>query len=61
MEKSKIEFHCKKCNKRLFDYIAGDICIDIEMKCERCKRIMRLKKYTELQIRTHAMNGKLVV
>lgn len=61
MENSKIEFHCGKCNKRLFDYIAGDMCIEIEMKCERCKRILCLKKYTELQIRKKSINGKFLV
>ncbi len=61
MENKKIEFHCSKCNKRLFDYIAGDMCVEIEMKCERCKRVMRLKKYTELQIRTKSINGKFLV
>lgn len=61
MDKSKIEFHCRKCNKRLFDYIAGDMCLEIEMKCERCKRVMRLKNYTELQIREKTVNGKFIV
>lgn len=61
MENSRIEFHCRKCNKRLFDYIAGDMRIDIEMKCERCKRIMRLKKYTEMQIRAHSVDGRLFI
>lgn len=60
MNSNKIEFHCRKCNKRLFDYMAGDMCL-IEMKCERCKRVICLKKYTELHIRENTVNGKFIV
>lgn len=29
----------------------------IELKCEKCKRILRLKKYTEQMLVRHAVDG----
>lgn len=52
---NKIQFRCKKCNKLLFNYISGDL--HMEMKCERCKRILVLKKYREKYIGMHSTNG----
>lgn len=57
MIEGKIEFRCKACNNRLFDYISGDM--HIEMKCTRCKRVMVLKNYTEILIRKEAIKGAL--
>ena len=57
MIEEKIEFRCKACNNRLFDYISGDM--HIEMKCTRCKRVMVLKNYTEILIRKEAIKGTL--
>ena len=49
------EIHCKQCKKHFFDYmvefnensddeiVMSGIC----MKCERCKRVITLKKYTQ--------------
>lgn len=54
-DKSRVRFHCRKCNKRLFDYISGDL--QIEMKCDRCKRVLVLKNYTEAAIRAQAVDG----
>lgn len=55
MIEGKIVFRCKACNNRLFDYISGDM--HIEMKCTRCKRVMVLKNYTEKLIRVNAKNN----
>ena len=54
MEKnwSTVQLHCRECNARMMDYT---LCQDddrivlqgITIKCNRCKRVMMLKKYTE--------------
>ncbi len=54
-QREKIEFRCKTCNNRLFDYVSGNM--HIEMKCTRCKRVMILKSYTEKIIRNEAIKG----
>ena len=53
---SKIVIRCRKCNQRMFDYISGDV--SIEMKCCRCKRVMVMKNYTESFLRARAKNGE---
>ena len=53
---NKIVIRCKKCNQRMFDYISGDV--HLEMMCSRCKRVLVLKKYTESFIRRRAKNGE---
>lgn len=45
-----------RVNIYMFDYIAGDV--SIEMKCCRCKRVMVMKNYTESFLRTRAKNGE---
>ena len=55
--KEKIIVRCKCCGNRMFDYVAGDMYI--EMKCNRCKRVLVLKNYTEELIRATAVNGEL--
>ena len=53
---NRIVIRCRKCNQRMFDYIAGDV--QLEMKCCRCKRVMVMKNYTESFLRTRAKNGE---
>lgn len=55
--KDRIVIRCKHCNNRMFDYVAGDM--HIEMKCNKCKRVLVMKNYTENVIRAHAKNGEL--
>lgn len=57
--KDKIVIRCKCCNQRMFDYVSGDM--HIEMKCSRCKRVMVLKNYTEDIIRAKAKYGEIRV
>ena len=47
-----IEIRCKKCNKLMMEYyMSGDdsavVLQNIGIKCDRCKRVMILKKYSE--------------
>ena len=58
-DEEKIVVRCKKCNNRMFDYVSGDL--HIEMKCCKCKRVMVLKNYTEKVIRTKTINGVLSI
>lgn len=62
-----IELRCSKCNMKLMDYMIqyddtacalNGVCL----KCSRCKRVMRLMKYTEAIIRHGSViaNGKMV-
>lgn len=53
---NRIIIRCRKCNQRMFDYISGDL--HIEMKCCRCKRAMVMKNYTESFLRARAKNGE---
>lgn len=57
--KERIIFRCSKCKQRLFDYMAGDMTVEIEMKCSRCKRVLLLKKYSEALIRRKAVNNEI--
>lgn len=64
MENGKIEIRCKthKCNRLFMNYYVTGENIDlnlqgIELKCEKCKRILRLKKYTEQMLVRHAVDG----
>ena len=64
MEKnwSTVQLHCRECNARMMD---NTLCQDddrivlqgITIKCNRCKRVMMLKKYTEGMIRKRADKG----
>ena len=47
-----IEIRCKKCNKLMMEYfVCGDDSAvalqNIGIKCDRCKRVMILRKYSE--------------
>ena len=56
---TRIIIRCKKCNQRMFDYISGDV--QLEMKCCRCKRVLVMKKYTESFIRAKVKNGEFKI
>ena len=64
MENRKIEIRCKthKCNRLFMNYyVTGDnIELNlqgIEIKCEKCKRVLRLKKYSEEFLQKNAVDG----
>ena len=62
MENGKIEMRCKKSNKLFMNYYLTGENIDLnlqglELKCEKCKRILRLKKYTEQILLGYTVNG----
>ena len=57
-----IEIRCKKCNKLMMEYfMSGDDSAvalqNIGIKCDRCKRVMILKKYSEGIMKEHSENG----
>ena len=57
-----IEIRCKKCNKLIMEYfMSGDDnaveAQNIGIKCDRCKRVMMLKKYSEGMMKKHSENG----
>ena len=57
-----IEIRCKKCNKLMMEYfVCGDDSAvalqNIGIKCDRCKRVMILKKYSEGMMKEHSGNG----
>ena len=63
MSKDKvIEIRSKKCNKLMMEYyMSGDdsavVLQNIGIKCDRCKRVMILKKYSEGMMKEHSENG----
>lgn len=54
--KDKITIRCKKCNHRMFDYVAGDMCLEI--KCSRCKTYIGVIHFMGNQIQANAKNGE---
>jgi len=57
-----IEIRCKKCNKLMMEYfVCGDDSVvalqNIGVKCDRCKRVTILKKYSEGIMKEHSENG----
>lgn len=57
-----IEIRCKKCNKLMMEYfVCGDDSAvalqNIGIKCDRCKRVMILKKYSEGMMKEHSEKG----
>lgn len=65
---AKIEIRCKKhnCNRLLMNYytIGKNIELDMtgfELKCDKCKRVFRLKYYTENTLVKNAVNGVYLV
>lgn len=58
-----IELHCKSCNMRMMDYmVTGNdeqiVLQNIVIKCNRCKRVLVLKKYTEAILKQRQQDGK---
>ena len=60
----KIEIRCKtgRCNKLFMNYYVTGNNVELnlggfELKCEKCKRVLRLKNYTETMLFEHSSNG----
>ena len=60
----KIEIRCRRanCNKLFMNYFPtgesnGLYLAGIELKCEKCKRVLRLKNYTEEVLIEHTVDG----
>lgn len=60
----KIEIRCKtgRCNKLFMNYYVTGNNVELnlggfELKCEKCKRVLRLKNYTEAMLIEHSSNG----
>lgn len=61
-ENGLIKFRCKKCGRYFMDYIIqndDDVIVlqAISMKCDRCKKTLVLKKYTEGFLISHSKKG----
>lgn len=61
-EIKKIAIRCKKCNKMLMEYyVCGDdsaiVLQNIGIKCERCKRVLILQRYSEGMMRNRLEKG----
>ena len=61
-----ISIRCKCCKQRLCDYtLQGDgavpVLLGISLKCGKCKRVLRFKKYTEALIKQGSVNGSFMV
>lgn len=52
-----IQIRCAKCKTRLFDYSSGELSIAI--KCNRCGRVLRLKKCTEKYLKKRSLHGRI--
>lgn len=59
-----IAFRCKRhhCNQLLLNYyimgVDSSLHLEgIELKCEKCKRVLRLKKYAEQMLIEQSDNG----
>jgi len=60
-----IEIRCKQCKKRFFDYMISCendsdnevVMSGISLKCDRCNRVMIMKKYTQGYLVSHSRNG----
>ena len=64
MEYEKIEIRCRRhnCNKLFMNYyVTGENVVlnlqGFELKCEKCKRVLRLQKYTEQLLKSNAVDG----
>jgi len=66
---NKIEIRCRRCNKLLAyfylpDTQTGQIALNmdgLEFKCEKCKRLLRPKNYTEQLLFKNTDCGILLV
>lgn len=64
MEKIKVK--CRRCRRCLFCYtrIEDDNSVvvqNVSLKCDRCKRIVCLKKYTEKTLMQSVIDNTLLV
>ena len=64
MDNKKIEIRCKRnsCNKLFMNYYVtgNDVELNLggfELKCEKCKRVLRLKNYTEKLLIEQSVKG----
>lgn len=64
MDNKKIEIRCKRhnCNKLFMNYYVTGKNVELnlegfELKCEKCKRVLRLKNYTERLLIEQSENG----
>lgn len=64
MENNKIEIRCKnhKCNRLFMNYYVTGENVELnlqgfELKCEKCKRVLRMKKYSESILIQQAREG----
>ena len=64
MENGKIEIRCRshKCNRLFMNYYVTGENIELnlqgfELKCEKCRRVLRFKKYTEQMLIENATDG----
>lgn len=64
MENNKIEIRCKshKCNRLFMNYYVTGENVELnlqgfELKCEKCKRVLRMKKYSESILVQQARDG----
>lgn len=65
-EEKEIKVRCQKCKKCLFCYSMEEngnrvVVHNISLKCERCKRMISLKHYTEKIVMCNMVNGCLLV
>lgn len=56
---SRIQFCCRRCGHRLFDYIGGEF--TIELKCNKCKRVLLAKSVAYQNLIKEAKNNKVAV
>lgn len=61
-----IGLRCKKCNRHFMDYVIQHddeaiVMQSISIKCDRCKRIMELKKFTEGFVISHSKKGSFKI
>lgn len=65
IENKIIQIHCKQCKRHFFDYLVetndnsdSEIVLSgISIKCDRCKRVITLKKYTQGFLVSHSKKG----
>lgn len=55
----QIQFCCKRCGHRLFDYIGGEF--TIELKCNKCKRVLLAKSNAYAKLINEAENSRVAV
>ncbi len=58
----KIEIRCRRCNKLFMNYYLTGNDVDLhlegfELKCDKCKRVLRMKKYTEQLLVEQSIDG----